>query len=96
MSIINNGDVINGKIVWIKQLFFHIYLFLSSGEASIIIESNYLPLSVWIINSVTTSITLINTDSKWMKRVSWEFLLTIVGLAWHGWLFRDTYFIGCS
>ena len=27
-------------------------------------------------------------------RVSSEFILTMVGLAFHGWLFRETHFIG--
>ena len=45
-------------------------------------------------NSATTSTKLINTNSKRIKKVSSEFLLTSVGLAWYGWLFTYTDFIG--
>ena len=57
-------------------------------------------LTIWIINGATTfiwminSATLINTNSKWIKKNLLEFILTSVGLAWHGWLFKDTYFMG--
>ena len=36
---------------------------------------------IWIINSVTFSATLFNTDNKWIKKVPLEFMSTIVGLA---------------
>ena len=51
--------------------------------------------SIWIwINNVATSTTLMNTDNKWIKKVLLEFVSTGVGLARHGRLFRDTYFMG--
>ena len=36
---------------------------------------------IWIINSVTFSATLINTDNKWIKKVPLEFISANVGLA---------------
>ena len=51
--------------------------------------------NIWIITSVTTSTTLVNTDSKWifMHRLYPEFISTSVDIAWHGQLLRDTRFI---
>ena len=40
--------------------------------------------SIWIINSVTTSTVLINTKSKWIKKVSLKFISVSAGLALHG------------
>ena len=48
-------------------------------------------LRKWIINSVITSTTLKVSE---LKQVSSQFLWTSVGLVWHGWLFKDTHFIG--
>ena len=50
---------------------------------SIHIYTNMAPADsgIWIINSVTFSATLINTDNKWIKKVPLEFISTIVGLA---------------
>ena len=48
---------------------------------------------MWIINSVTTCTLLINTNGKWIKRVSLEFISASIGLAWHGQLFRGTHFM---
>ena len=50
--------------------------------------------STCIISSVVTSTTLFKTGSKWIKKVSLEFIPTSVGLAcWHSWLFKDTHFM---
>ena len=47
-----------------------------------------------MINSITTSITLIKTNSKWIQRALSKFILTSVGLASHGQLLKVKHFLG--
>ena len=53
--------------------------------------------SIWVISSITTSTTLVNTGNKWIIksfiRVSLELTLIRGGLGWQGWLFKDTHYI---
>ena len=48
--------------------------------------------SIYMINSVTTYTTFINTNSIWIKWGSLELTLTSVGLAWHSRLFKRSTF----
>ena len=56
----------------------------------------YLEQSKWIIKSTTTLTMFINANINRTKKVLLEFLLASIGLAMHGWFFRDTHFVDPS
>ena len=83
-----------------KTIIYSHITFLSWSEVSIVFNVSFsypntnLPIRCVVINGVTTSTAVINTNSKWIKESFIRVLLTIGALVWHGWLFKNTHFKG--